>query len=302
MELLWSLGWLVLVVILVSIKQINQYQKGVKFTLGRYSGIMQPGWRLIFPIFQSYRKIDIRVKAVDVPTQEAITKDNVSVSVNAVIYYRIKQADKAVLEVENFFYAMSQLAQTTMRNAVGQVSLDDLLSERDRVSDQIRNIVEKASDPWGIEVMNVELKDITLPEEMKRVIGKQAEAEREKRAVIIKAEGEVAASENMAKAARMLSGADGALHLRTLQSINDISSDQSNTIVFMVPLEALRALEGLAKKMNIPTLDGGTKGVPPSTDSGQKPSSGRPEPSYPAPTSTLGTADKSKEPAQEPLV
>lgn len=274
MELLWSLGWLVLVVILVSIKQINQYQKGVKFTLGRYSGIMQPGWRLIFPIFQSYRKIDIRVKAVDVPTQEAITKDNVSVSVNAVIYYRIKQADKAVLEVENFFYAMSQLAQTTMRNAVGQVSLDDLLSERDRVSDQIRNIVEKASDPWGIEVMNVELKDITLPEEMKRVIGKQAEAEREKRAVIIKAEGEVAASENMAKAARMLSGADGALHLRTLQSINDISSDQSNTIVFMVPLEALRALEGLAKKMNIPL---------------QTP---------PAPTSTLGTADKSEPPVQ----
>ena len=275
MELLWSLGWLVLVVILVSIKQINQYQKGVKFTLGRYSGIMQPGWRLIFPIFQSYRKIDIRVKAVDVPTQEAITKDNVSVSVNAVIYYRIKQADKAVLEVENFFYAMSQLAQTTMRNAVGQVSLDDLLSERDRVSDQIRNIVEKASDPWGIEVMNVELKDITLPEEMKRVIGKQAEAEREKRAVIIKAEGEVAASENMAKAARTLSSADGALHLRTLQSINDLSSDQSNTVIFMVPMEALRALEGLTKKLNIPL---------------QTP---------PAPTSTLGTADRSEPPRPE---
>ncbi len=246
---LWGLGWLVLVIILISIKQINQYQKGVKFTLGRYSGIMEPGWRLVFPIFQSYRKIDVRVKAVDVPTQEAITKDNVSVSVNAVIYYRIRQADRAVLEVENFFYAMSQLAQTTMRNAVGQVSLDDLLSERDQVSDQIRNIVEKASDPWGIEVMNVELKDITLPEEMKRVIGKQAEAEREKRAVIIKAEGEVVASENMAKAARMLSSADGALHLRTLQSINDISSDQSNTVVFMVPMEALRALEGIVKKL-----------------------------------------------------
>lgn len=245
----WHFGWLILAIILISIKQINQYQKGVKFTLGKYSGIMEPGWRIVWPIFQSYRKVDVRVKAVDVPTQEAITKDNISVSVNAVIYYRVSVADKAVLEVENFFYAVSQLAQTTMRNAVGQVNLDELLSERDQVSEQIRGIIDKATDPWGIQVINVELKDITLPEEMKRVIGKQAEAEREKRAVIIKAEGEVFASENMAKAARMLSSADGALHLRTLQSINDISSDQSNTVVFMVPMEALRALEGLAKKL-----------------------------------------------------
>ncbi|MFA5009990.1 MAG: slipin family protein [Patescibacteria group bacterium] len=249
---LWNLGWLVVLIVLVSIKQINQYQKGVKFTLGRYSGIMEPGWRLVWPIFQSYRKIDIRVKAVDVPTQEAITKDNISVSVNAVIYYKVSAADKAVLEVENFYYAVSQLAQTTMRNAVGKVNLDELLSERDRVSEEIRMVIDKDTDPWGIKVNNVELKDITLPEEMKRVIGKQAEAEREKRAVIIKAEGEVVASENMAKAARTLSSADGALHLRTLQSINDISSDQSNTVVFMVPMEALRALEGLAKKFNIP--------------------------------------------------
>ena len=261
---IWHLGWLVLVIILISIKQINQYQKGVKFSLGRYSGLMEPGWRLVWPIFQTYRKVDTRVKAVDVPTQEAITKDNISVSVNAVIYYRVSAADKAVLEVENFFYAVSQLAQTTMRNAVGQVNLDELLSERDQVSEQIRGIIDKATDPWGIQVINVELKDITLPEEMKRVIGKQAEAEREKRAVIIKAEGEVFASENMAKAARMLSSADGALHLRTLQSINDISSDQSNTVVFMVPMEALRALEGLAKKLNIPVK------VPPQTQP-QKP-------------------------------
>lgn len=249
---LWNLAWLVALVILVSIKQINQYQKGVRFTVGKYSGIMEPGWRLIWPIFQSYRKVDIRVKAVDVPTQEAITKDNISVSVNAVIYYKVSSAEKAVLEVENFYYAVSQLAQTTMRNAVGQVNLDELLSERDQVSEQIRGIIDKATDPWGIQVINVELKDITLPEEMKRVIGKQAEAEREKRAVIIKAEGEVVAADNMAKAAATLSGADGALHLRTLQSINDLSSDQSNTVIFMVPLEALRALEGLAKKFNIP--------------------------------------------------
>jgi regulator of protease activity HflC (stomatin/prohibitin superfamily) len=237
----------ILAVILGSIKQINQYEKGVKFMLGKYIGLMEPGWRLIFPIVQSYRKIDLRVKAVDVPNQEAITKDNISVSVNAVIYYKVHEADKVVLEVENFYYAISQLAQTTMRNAVGQVDLDGLLSQRDKVSESIRSIIDKETDPWGIKVLNVELKDITLPEEMKRVIGKQAEAEREKRAIIIKAEGEVMSANNMSKAAEILASSEGALHLRTLQSINDISSDQSNTIVFAVPLEVLRAFESFSK-------------------------------------------------------
>jgi len=239
---------LILFIILISIKQINQYQKGVKFMLGKYIGIMGPGWRLVFPIVQSYQKVDLRVKAVDVPNQEAITKDNISVSVNAVIYYKVTEAEKAILEVENFYYAISQMAQTTMRNVVGQVDLDDLLSKRDRVSESIRSIIDLATDPWGIKVINVELKDIVLPEDMKRVIGKQAEAEREKRAIIIKAEGEVMAANNMAKAAQMLASAEGGLHLRTLQSINDISSDQSNTIVFAVPLEVLRAFEKYNKK------------------------------------------------------
>lgn len=238
---------LVVFIVLISIRQINQYQKGVRFLLGKYRGIMEPGWRLVWPIFQSYRKVDLRVKAVDVPNQEAITKDNISVGVNAVIYYKISEADKVILEVEDFRYAISQLAQTTMRNAVGQVDLDDLLSQRERVSESIRNIIDIATDPWGIKVLNVELKDIVLPEEMKRVIGKQAEAERERRAMIIKAEGEVIAAENMAKAAKTMSEANGALHLRTLQSINDISSDQSNTVVFAVPLEVLRAFEGFSK-------------------------------------------------------
>ena len=243
MTALYFILGIILFIILISIRQINQYQKGVKFMFGKYHKTMEPGWRLIFPIIQSHQKVDLRVKAVDVPNQEAITKDNISVGVNAVIYYKVKDADKAILEVENFFYAISQLAQTTMRNVVGQVDLDELLSQRDRVSENIRNIIDTASDPWGIKVSNVELKDITLPEEMKRVIGKQAEAEREKRAIIIKAEGEVAAANNMAKAAETLSASAGALHLRTLQSINDISSDQSNTIVFAVPLEILRAFE-----------------------------------------------------------
>lgn len=251
-EIIYPVLIVILTILVVSTKQITQYQRGIKFTFGKYSGLMNPGWRLVFPIIQFYKKVDLRVKAVDVPNQEAITKDNISVSVNAVIYYKIKDADKAVLEVEDFFYAISQLAQTTMRNAVGQVELDELLSARDRVSENIRDIIDKASDPWGIQVINVELKDVTLPEEMKRVIGKQAEAEREKRAIIIKAEGEVIAADNMAKAARTLAESSGALHLRTLQSINDISSDKSNTIIFAVPLEVLRAFEGFGKNSHTP--------------------------------------------------
>jgi len=239
---------IIVFIVLISIKQINQYENGIKFTLGKYSGTMSPGWNIVFPIFQSFAKVDMRVKAVDVPDQEAITRDNISIKVNAVIYYKISSAEKAILQVEDFYYAVSQLAQTTMRNAVGQVELDELLSKREKVSEDIRAIIDKASDPWGISVDNLELKDITLPEEMKRVIGKQAEAEREKRAVIIKAEGEVASANNMAKAAEILSSSAGALHLRTLQSINDISSDQSNTIVFAVPLEVLKAVERIGKK------------------------------------------------------
>ncbi len=239
---------IVILVLLVSIKQINQYERGVRFTIGKYSGIMEPGWRLVIPVFQSYQKIDMRIKAVDVPDQEAITKDNISVRVSAVIYYKVSSAEKAIIEVENYFYAVSQLAQTTMRNIVGEVNLDELLSNRDTIAEKIRMIVEQATNDWGISVNSVELKDVTLPEEMKRVIGKQAEAEREKRSVIIKAEGEVVAAENLAKAATILSAADGALHLRTLSTLNDLSSDQSNTVIFAVPMEILKALEGFNKK------------------------------------------------------
>jgi len=234
--------------ILIFIKQVNQYQRGIRFSLGKYTGLMNLGWRLVFPIIQSYRKVDLRVKVVDVPKQDAITKDNISVGVNAVIYYKILEAEKAILAVEDFYYAMSQLAQTTMRNAVGQVDLDELLSQRDRVSENIRLVIDKASDPWGIKVDAVELKDIEIAQDMKRTIAKQAEAEREKRAIIINSEGEVVAAQNIAKAANTLSQSPGALHLRTLQSINDVSSDQSNTIVFAVPLEVLRAFEKIGYK------------------------------------------------------
>ena len=243
MELLFPIFIFAVAVILSSIKQINEYERGIKFTCGKFSEIMQPGWRLVFPIFQSYKKVDIRTKAVDVPEQDAITKDNVSIKINAVIYYKIFDASKAVLAVENYYYAVGQLAQTTMRNIVGSVSLDELLVEREKISLEICKVIDEATDPWGVKVENVELKDVALPEEMKRVIAKVAEAEREKQAVITKAQGEVEASENLAKAARTMSESAGALHLRTLSTINDISSDQSNTVVFAIPLEVLRAFE-----------------------------------------------------------
>jgi len=240
-------GFLIVIIILItlcSIKQIDEYERGIKFTCGKFSSIMEPGWQIVWPIFQSYKKIDIRTKAVDVPSQEAITKDNVSIKINAVIYYKIFDAAKAILAVENYYYAVGQLAQTTMRNMVGAVSLDELLVERDKISQNICEIIDKLTDPWGVKVENVELKDISLPDEMQRVIAKVAEAEREKVAIITKAEGEVEASKNLAIAAQTMSATPGALHLRTLSTINDISSDQSNTIVFAIPIEVLRSFDG----------------------------------------------------------
>ena len=237
----------IIFLLLISIKQINEYEKGVKFTFGKYSGIMEPGWNIVFPVFQSYQKVDVRTKAVDVPEQEAITKDNVSTKISAVIYYKIKDASKAVLQVEDFFYAVNQLAQTTMRNMVGEVELDRLLAERDTVAARIKEVVRETTTSWGLEILSVELKDIILPEDMKRTMAKQAEAEREKRATIINSEGEVIAAVNLSKAAKLMATSPGALHLRTLNSINDISSDQSNTVVFVTPIEILKAIEGFTK-------------------------------------------------------
>lgn len=227
------------------IRQVDQYERGLVFTMGKFTSLRNPGWRIVIPVLQRMHKVDIRVKAVDVPDQDAITKDNVSVGVNAVIYYKVADPVKAFLEVEDFYYATSQLAQTTMRNVVGEVTLDELLANRNELADRIKTLVDAATNPWGIDVVSVELKRIELPEGLKRTMAKQAEAEREKRATIINSEGEVMAAENLAKAAKTIATSPGALHLRTLNSINDISSDQSNTIVFAVPLEVLRAVEGL---------------------------------------------------------
>jgi len=195
-------------------------------------------------------KVDMRVATVDVPRQEVITKDNVTLNVDAVIYFRVKSAEMAVLEVQNFRLATAQYAQAALRDVVGQVELDVLLSERDRISEQIKEIVDSATEPWGIDINAVKIQNAELPADMKRVIAKQAEAEREKRSVIVKAHGELQASQNLADAAKKLAGTPGALHLRTLTTLNDLSSDQSNTVIFAVPLEVLRAFERVA--------DGGT--------------------------------------------
>lgn len=246
---MWPLLIFVAFVVLISIRQVNQYQRGVKFQLGKFVNVVEPGWRLIIPIIQSMTKVDMRIKAVDVPLQEAITKDNVSAKINAVIYYKVSDAGKAILEVENFWVAVSQLAQTTMRNVVGELELDELLANREAAAKRIREIVDKTTETWGIQVETVELKDVLLPENMQRVIARQAEAEREKRAVIIKASGELIAADNIAKAAQVLSASPGALHLRTLSTINDLSSDQSNTVIFAIPLEVLRAFERIGKNI-----------------------------------------------------
>ncbi len=228
-------------------KVVNEYERGVRFTFGKYDRVMEPGLRTVIPFVQSWHRVDMRVKAVDVPKQESITKDNVTVSINAVIYYKVRDARKAVIEVERYMYAVKQLAQTTMRNVVGRVDLDELLTKRDKIAKQIREIIDEQTDPWGIDVHSVELKDIILAEDMKRVLARQAEAERERRAVTIQAEGEKEAAQNMADAAEILSERSGALHLRTLQTLGSLSSDHSNTVVFTVPMEVLEAVKGVSK-------------------------------------------------------
>ncbi|MBN2251757.1 MAG: slipin family protein [Candidatus Altiarchaeota archaeon] len=222
---------------------INQYERGVLFAWGKYVRILEPGLQIIIPIYNSLVKVDTRIKTVDIPKQEVMTKDNVPVNINAVIYFKVTHPDKAVLNVLDYAYATAKYGQAALRNVTGEVSLDQLLSERQKIAENLREIVDVATDPWGISVTAIELQDIELPENLKRTMAKQAEAEREKRAVIINSEGEVIASDNISQAAQRLHDAPGALHLRTLHTINDLSSDKSNTNVYAIPVEILRAIE-----------------------------------------------------------
>ncbi|MFH0861271.1 MAG: slipin family protein [Candidatus Altiarchaeota archaeon] len=225
------------------IRIVDQYERGVLFGFGKYLGLWEPGMHMFIPLYNRLVKVDMRIKTVDIPKQEVMTKDNVPVNINAVIYFRVQDPKKAILNVVDYVYAVSKYGQTSLRNVAGEATLDQLLSERQEIAERLREIVDVATDPWGIDVTAIELQDIELPDTMKRVMARQAEAEREKRAVIIKAEGEVEASDNLVKAAKTLYAAPGALHLRTLHTINDLSSDKSETVVYAIPVEILRVIE-----------------------------------------------------------
>ncbi|NCU40662.1 slipin family protein [Candidatus Saccharibacteria bacterium] len=225
------------VFILSGLKVINQYERGVVLTLGKFTGIREPGLRVVVPIFQKIMRVDVRSTPIDVPKQEIITKDNVTVGVDAVVYLRVIDAAKATLETTNYVYATSQFAQAALRDVSGNVDLDDLLAKREEISQQIKQIVDAETDKWGIDVENVKIQNIELPQDMKRAMAKQAEAERERRAVIITAEGEKAAAQSVADAAAMLSKIPGGINIRTLQTLEKISVEPSQKTLVILPSE-----------------------------------------------------------------
>ncbi len=229
-----------------SLRIVTEYERGVMFFFGRFIGVKLPGLRLVFPPFFRMIKVDLRTIVADVPPQDVITKDNVSANVNAVIYFRVVHPDKAVLQVNDYLYATSQLAQTTLRSVLGSVELDELLSQRDKINDKLQEMIDQQTDPWGIKVSSVEVKHVELPEEMKRVMARQAEAERERRAKIIAAEGEFQASAKLAEAAGVLSSQPGSLQLRYLQTLVEVAAANNSTTLFPVPLEMMDALKRFA--------------------------------------------------------
>ncbi len=237
MELfIWALAIIVGFVI-SGIKVINQYERGVVLTLGKYTGIREPGLRVIVPIFQKLIRVDVRSTPIDVPKQEIITRDNVTVGVDAVVYLRVIEASKAVLETTNYIYATSQFAQAALRDVTGNADMDELLSKREEISQRIKEIVDSETDKWGIDVENVKIQNIELPQDMKRAMAKQAEAERERRAVVISAEGEKQAAQSVADAAAMLSKIPGGINIRTLQTLEKISVEPSQKTLVVLPSE-----------------------------------------------------------------
>lgn len=234
--------------VLSGIKVINQYERGVILTLGRFTGIREPGLRVVVPIFQRIIKVDIRSTPIDVPKQEIITKDNVTVGVDAVVYLRVIDAGKAVLETTNYVYATSQFAQAALRDVTGNADMDELLSKREEISQKIKEIVDSETDKWGIDVENVKIQNIELPQDMKRAMAKQAEAERERRAVIIAAEGEKAAAQAVADAAAMLTKIPGGINIRTLQTLEKIAVEPSQKTLFVLPADLTDTIARVVNK------------------------------------------------------
>ena len=248
----WLIGivFFAVIVLASSIKVVKEYERGVIFRLGRLVGARGPGLFLIIPIFETMVKIDLRVSVFDIPPQELITKDNVTTKVNAVVYYRVIDPEKAVTEVEHYQYATSQIALTTIRGVLGQSELDELLSERDKINKHLQVIIDEATDPWGIKVSAVEIKDVELPKEMQRAMAAQAEAERNRRARIISADAEFQASKKVAEAASVLQKEEGGMFIRMLQTIKEATEEKATTVVIPFPVEMIEALGYRSKTMS----------------------------------------------------
>jgi len=242
---MWWIVAALILYFLAGLRVINQYERGVVLTLGKYSHTKEPGIRFVWPGFQRMIKVDMRITTIDVPRQEAITKDNVPVGVNAVVFFKVERAEDAVLKVENYTYAVSQYSLAALRDIIGGVELDTLLTERDRIAKEIKKVVDAETSPWGIDITAIKIQDIEIPAAMKRAMAAQAETERERRAIIIKSEGEITAAENLKKAAEILQQVPGGLSLRTLETIDKLQPDPSKMIIFTLPVEVLEGIKSL---------------------------------------------------------
>jgi len=232
--------------LIAGIRVIDQYERGVVLTLGKYTSTRQPGLTWVLVIIQRMMKVDMRIDTVDIPQQEVITKDNVTVGINAVVYFKVMNSEKAMLEIQDFKRSVAMYAQATLRDVIGEVELDTLLSQRDKIALNIKQVVDVATDPWGIDVQYIKMQDIELPADMKRVMAKQAEAERMRRAIIIQAEGEFTAADKLSQAAELLTGKPGGIAMRTLQTIEKINPDPSKTVIFALPIEFMEGLKSLS--------------------------------------------------------
>jgi regulator of protease activity HflC (stomatin/prohibitin superfamily) len=244
------LGLFLIIFLIGGLRVVNQYERGVVLTLGKYTSTRQPGLTWIFIGFQRMIKVDMRITTIDIPQQEVITKDNVPIGINAVVYFRVESAENAILNVQDYTIAVSQYAQAVLRDVIGAIELDPLLSEREKIAENVQKIVSQATEPWGILVTDIKIQDIELPADMKRVMAKQAESERERRAIIIRAEGEFQASERLAQAAQVLSSVPGGISIRTLQTIEKINPDPSKTVIFALPVEILEGIKEIGKNIS----------------------------------------------------
>jgi len=244
------IGLIIAFFIIIGLKVVNQYERGVILTFGKYTSTRDPGLTWVFPGVQSMIKVDLRITTTDIPQQEVITKDNVPVGINAVVYFQVQSAEKAILNIKDYTLAVSQYAQAALRDVIGGIELDPLLSEREKISEEIQKIVVQATESWGISVTDIKIQDIELPADMKRVMAKQAESERERRAIVIRAQGEFEASKRLAEAAGVLTGTPGGISMRTLQTIEKINPDPSKTVIFALPVEFFEGIKSLSSYLD----------------------------------------------------